>query len=651
MPNLAGLYLLRENVADVRGVLARMAQVLDVPSVGCVSRTAVGPRAGCVNLLRETAAPLTQPAHDRANRRWLMLDGEIYNVEELRRGLRRAGSHADGLDDAQLCLALYALEGERFVSRLNGQFNLVVYHSDDDSLLIANDRYGYRPLFVAESGGRFFFAVEMKAIIAALDQTPAVDGIGLLQIMRDGIAVGERTWLEPIRVLDPATLLRVTKDGRVQRRRYFQYRHREGGTTMSLPAFVEGFGIHLHRATERIMKGPGRIGISLSGGLDSRSVVLSIHPSHLPIPAYTFGYPESRDVVYAKQLAALLHLEHTHLTFDPGYLGRVMAPVVWRNEALFPFAASTSIYFHDHIGARMDTILNGHCGDAVSGSHLRPYMLWQRSRAKLIARLYAGRQLVADESLRRVFNPDFYRRHSAELFDAFRATFTAIDSDEIANVADAWDMENRQRRGTFHSPSVDRYRFEQRTPFLDNDLVDHLLTAPPRWRFEQQAYKKMIVYAFPQAHHVPWAYTGRPVSPSPAFELARAGWNFGRNRVGGLVAKLRADGRLVGQAFRDLATEIRDDQVVIRSIVDFTDAPWFPADVFDARGITQIVDTHRQRQQDQTHLLNCLATFAAACRMFLYERLGTNPLATMVPAQAPLAHRGMRDTGSPDVRT
>lgn len=618
MPNLAGIYLRRSDAADISTTLTRMAEVLDVPSLDYVTRSAVGQRAGCVNLLRPTAVS-TQPAHDGRTRRWLMLDGEIYNVEEVRRSLQRAGIPVDGVDDARLCLALYKLEGARFVERLTGQFNIVIYHADDDSLVIANDRYGYRPLFLAESTGRLLFAVEMKAIIATLDTSPHVDGTGLLQIVRDGIALGDRTWLDAIRVLDPGTVLRVTADGRVERRRYFRYRHREGGSSMSLPAFVEGFGHHLQRATERIMKGPGRVGISLSGGLDSRSVVLSIPASHLPIPAYTFGYPESRDVVYAKQLADLLHLPHTHLTFDGDYLGRVMAQVVWRNEGLFPFAASTSIYFHDRIGAQMDTILNGHCGDAVTGSHLRPYMLATHSREKLIRTLYGSRRLVADESLRALFNPTFYRRHSEELFDAFRATFSEIDNERIANVADAWDLENRQRRGTFHSPSVDRYRFEQRTPFLDNDLVDHLLSAPPRWRFEQRAYKKMIFNTFPTARAIPWAYTGRPISPSPGYELVRAGWNFARNRMNALAARFLSNDRLVGQAFRDLATELRGDAVVKKTILDFSASSSFPSEVLDRAGLTELVRRHWEAREDHTHLVTCMATLAVAYQLFVFQ--------------------------------
>jgi len=636
MPSLAGIYDLQKDSIETEATLAKMARVLDIPSIGYTVCTAVGRRAGCTNLLRPTANP-RQPARDEEDGLWLMLDGELYNADELRASLRERGVACDTGDDAGLCLALYRTEGEGFVRRLNGQFNLAIYSEPKRVLVIANDRYAYRPLFIAESGPRFLFANEMKAIIAVLDQTPRVDGVGLLQIVREGTALGDRTWLDPIRVLEPGTVLRITPAG-VERQRYFRFRYRDGGATVPAPAFVDEFAVRLRRAAERVMVGPARIGISLSGGLDSRSVLLSIPRPRLPITAYTFGYPESRDVMYARMLADLLGLHHFHLIFDPGYLGRVVSPVTWRNEALFPFVSATSIYFHRRIGAHMDVILNGHCGDALTGSHLRPYMMWTRSRARLIERMFQGRQVVSDEDLRLVFHPSFYNRYAPDLFDAMRATFADIENEEIPNIADAWDMENRQRRGTFHSPSVDRYRFEQRTPFLDNDLVGHLLGAPPRWRFQQVAYKRMIFSAFPHARHVPWAYTGRPLTPYPAVELARIAWNYGRNRASAALAHLNRNGNhLVGQAFRDLRSELRTDRSIAQRILDFADSAGFPGDVFDRAGIREVVRRHWEAGADCTHLVGTIATFAEAYRLFLFERPSTIP-----PEADPLVCGGQR---------
>jgi len=119
------------------------------------------------------------------------------------------------------------------------------------------------------------------------------------------------------------------------------------------------------------------------------------------------------------------------------------------------------------------------------------------------------------------------------------------------------------------------------------------------------------------------------LSPSPVVELARTTWNFARNRLDGLRARLRPSGQLVGQQFRDLRTEIREDLPLLDCIIGFTNAPSFPADIFDAAGIRDAVARHRDSGDDQSQLLSCLATFAMAHRLFLADR------PTAVPASIP----------------
>lgn len=621
MSSIAGVFAFRLQVTDVESAAARMAQALDIASVGYARLAASGARVGCVSLLRPLSGRPNKPARDEERKLWLILDGELYNAAELRRHLGNdARGCDDPLDDANLCLALFRNEGVSFVSKLNGQFNLALYSENDESLLLANDRYGYRPLFLSETANELLFASEMKAILAVLKETPEPDPIGLLQIIGQGSALGDRTWLSPIRVMPPGTMLHITPH-KIRRERYFRLRFRNGGPGMSARSFVEGFGVKLREAVDRLFRGPARVGISLSGGLDSRSVLLAIDPKYLPITAYTFGYPESRDVRYARLLAELVGIPHIHLEFAHGYLGEVLPRVVWRNEALFPFTSSTSPYFHDRISRHMDVILNGHCGDALTGSHIRPYMMVGRSRKKLIQRMYASREVVSKETLSLVFNRGFYNRHAGELFGAMRETFADIDEDDPPNVADAWDMENRQRRGTFHSPGVDRYLFEARTPFLDNELVDHLVTAPPRWRFQQRAYKQMIVNAFPHARRVPWAYTGRPLSSSFTVEMIQTVREFIRNRAIRTVGRLTNQGAgVTGQDFRNLGAELRGDASIRQTILNFAGSSDFPHEVFSAAGMREIVRRHFETAEDLAHMVGCLATFAIAYRLFIFDR-------------------------------
>jgi asparagine synthetase B (glutamine-hydrolysing) len=110
------------------------------------------------------------------------------------------------------------------------------------------------------------------------------------------------------------------------------------------------------------MKGSSRIGIFLSGGYDSRAVAASIRKHHLPIPAFTFGYEESRDVRFAGMLAAKLGLAHKALPSREAYLHRWCRPIVWRTEGLLPFSSTTSPRFHPQLKSQIDIFLTGFLG-------------------------------------------------------------------------------------------------------------------------------------------------------------------------------------------------------------------------------------------------------------------------------------------------
>ena len=89
-----------------------------------------------------------------------------------------------------------------------------------------------------------------------------------------------------------------------------------------------------------------------------------------------------------------------------------------------------------------------------------------------------------------------------------------------------WDNSVRQARYTFNSPAVDRYLFEQITPFVAADVVDWALRIPLRYLVAQRAYKHMIVRSFPEIAGVPWARTCRRIPTSFAADVARQGSGY-----------------------------------------------------------------------------------------------------------------------------
>ena len=474
----------------------------------------------------------------------------------------------------------------------------------------------------------------MKAIIAALDATPRVDEIGVFWLASSGFLFGDRTWLEPIRVADAAMLMTVSERG-VSSHRYFRPRFCARPPATSLDDFVDGFATALERAAARLTQGSERVGILLSGGLDSRSALLALSRGRQLSAAWTFGDAQSRDLHAAQQLAAIAGVPHMHLRYQPGYLNRVLAPIVWRTEGLVPFAATqyTSLHFHSELGARSDVLVFGHCGDTLTGRNFRPNLFLARSKRQFIEQMSHHIQACPTEMLARIFNPRFYQHAASAALDALPDTVADIDQEHLSDVAGVWGLEHHQRRSAFHSAALDRYRFEVRTPFLDNDLVDHLLQAPPQWRFQQFAYKRMIVTAFPEAAHVPWAYTGHPIRSTQAGDLIDAGWNFARERVRrGWARATSADALGSGADFRNLAMDLRAATDVATVIRNFVVSPYFPSDVFDRPGIEEIVHRHWERRENHAHLVTILATFATAWRFFVAERPTAMPAAAQPPA-------------------
>jgi asparagine synthetase B (glutamine-hydrolysing) len=504
-------------------------------------------------------------------------------------------------------------------------------------------------LFFAQDGGRFVFASEVKGVIAGRKLRSRAGGFGLLQLLVAAAAVGRSTWVEGIEVIEPGTVVRLDRRG-VHRRRYWRMHFEEGSARLSDRGYAEIFHELLCRATGRAMKLHDRwpIAITLSGGLDSRAVALSIPKEHLPIDAITYGSEDAPDVRYARQLAEVIGLNHHFIEgLWPGYVKECEAVyqrhlgepvtcsyysaqlerVVWRAEALSMFDALSSMIWHPLYQKYMRFMLNGAAGDALTGSHIAPYLMLDPPRSEIVRRHFEAFFFQDRDLVRRVTSPAFYARYEAELADRFAATFAEIDADEPAAVASVWDMENRQRRGAFQSFTIERYFCVCRTPFVDYELVDHLTSIPARGRFQQRVYKRMIVEGFPQAAHVPWAYTEGRITTSPTFEFAREAFNYARAKLVELLPQSK--NKPPRWEFRDNAKMMREDPRLAQVVLAFTRSEWFPSDVLDAEGIRSFVDEFRQKGGVRPGIMfSHLLGLAKATELFLApDRIRVPPLA------------------------
>lgn len=623
MPNLVGIWNPDSSIESVERTLTDQLGRVRIPQIAYAEYRALFPGFGMAlqdhGLLENGPQPVFSDDGETA----LLLDGEVNNATELQKQFS-SELPPRALTPPELCLRLILRHGHEIAQLFNGFFCLVVYERTARRVSIISDRYGARSLFYVRRNNCLLFATELKALAAADLSPRKIDELGVFELFCYGTHFKDRTWMDGYLRLPPASVLTVDP-AQFGIRRYWTYRYDEGAPTLDQQTYATVFGILLDRAVERCMGGTKRVGMFLSGGYDSRSVAAALRRHRRPLPAFTFGLPESRDVRFAAMLSDRLGLEHHVLNRQGAYLFQNCRAIVWRTEGMMTFANATSIQWHSELKQKMDIILTGFLGE-FSGSHTWPALLLARSRRAAIGAIFnrfiAPKLGVAE----RIFQPAFFARALAAARENFYKSFELIEDDHPLNVADSWNVLHLQPRGTFHAPAVDRHRLEMRAPHTDNDLVDFLLKIPPYARIEQRVYKKMMAYSFPDIRDVPCTNSARPVNPNFVREYAWMAGEYVARKAYAVLQKPFTRQSALGREFRDLGQDFRAEPELIKQILQpLLGAGILPESVFRREGIERLVDEHYSGKASHEHTIGLLISLGLAMKCFLHDDLSDVP--------------------------
>lgn len=212
-----------------------------------------------------------QPAPDRDGRRWVVLDGHIFNAADVADELRGLGRAPASSAETQVLLAALEEWGDEALHRLNGEFAFAVWDRQRRELLCVRDRFGAKPFYYTVAGGRFRFAVEIKALLLDPDVPRLPNDTRVLDFLCHGRMdhTGD-TLFEGIRQLRPGTLLHVSPTAAALAPRLW-YR--------PVPAYLGGRApadAVRERLTEAVrlrLPAAAPLGMALSGGIDSSSVM------------------------------------------------------------------------------------------------------------------------------------------------------------------------------------------------------------------------------------------------------------------------------------------------------------------------------------------------------------------------------------------
>ncbi|TDB81697.1 N-acetylglutaminylglutamine amidotransferase [Micromonospora sp. KC721] len=206
----------------------------------------------------------------------LVFNGCVYNYPELREELLAAGHTFRSTSDTEVILVAYAQWGEAFVDHLVGMFAIGLVDRRRRRLVLARDRLGIKPLYLAETPGRLRFASTLPALLRGGDVDTGIDPVALHHYLSwHSIVPAPRTVLRGVRKLPPATLRVIDEDGRSRERVYWQpeYARQPAHTGMDARDWQAAVGGALRTAVRRRLVADVPVGVLLSGGLDSSLIV------------------------------------------------------------------------------------------------------------------------------------------------------------------------------------------------------------------------------------------------------------------------------------------------------------------------------------------------------------------------------------------
>ncbi|MFI8981211.1 N-acetylglutaminylglutamine amidotransferase [Ectopseudomonas khazarica] len=206
----------------------------------------------------------------------MVFNGAIYNYPELRAELEALGYRFFSGGDTEVLLKGYHAWGENLLPKLNGMFAFAVWERDTQSLFIARDRLGVKPLYLSRTGQRLRFASSLPALLQGGDIAKTLDAVALNHYLNfHAVVPAPRTILAGVEKLPPATWMRVDADGKVEQQSWWslQFGPRGDEAGYGLEEWREQTLETMRQAVEIRQRAAVDVGVLLSGGVDSSMLV------------------------------------------------------------------------------------------------------------------------------------------------------------------------------------------------------------------------------------------------------------------------------------------------------------------------------------------------------------------------------------------
>lgn len=318
-----------------------------------------------------------QPMSNEDQSMWIVFNGEIFNYVELGPVLARQGHRLATDCDTEIIVHLYEEVGPACVNYLNGQFAFAIWDERANSLFIARDRLGIRPLYYTIQDGAFIFASEIKALLNSGRVRAEIDPVALDQTFTYWSPLAPRTIFKDIYTLPPGHWMLVKPDSDIHIERYWRADFSNQQTAAAAPPIDEAarqLRDLLIDATQIRLRADVPVGAYLSGGLDSSAITALIHNytgNKLETFSIAFSDEAYDESSFQHQMANHLGTNHHLITCTHEDVGRVFPDVIWHTETPIMRTSPAPLYLLSRLvnQHQFKVVLTGEGADEFLGGY------------------------------------------------------------------------------------------------------------------------------------------------------------------------------------------------------------------------------------------------------------------------------------------
>ncbi len=442
----------------------------------------------------DLSAHAHQPMVDATLQLTLVFNGTIYNYRELRSELLSRGYQFFSEGDSEVILKAYHAWGQQCVTRFKGMFAFAIWDQRSGQLFLARDRFGIKPLYLAQDGHRLRFGSSLPALLAGGGVDTTIDPVALHHhFTLHTVVPAPRTVLTGVRKLPPASTMTINPDGGVEQQLYWTLDATRPTATMSESQWLDATREHLKASVERrLLAADVPVGVLLSGGLDS-SLLVGLLADHVPdLRTFSIGFEDlgggaekADEFEFSDQVAA--HFKTRHHKFaipNSEVLTRLPEAVAQMTEPMVSHDVIAFYLLSEKVSKDVKVVMSGQGADEVFGGYF-----W-----------YPRMDASAGTPLER-FSQHYFDRDHAEYLQMIAPTFQVGDvtSELVAAELDkpqadefldqVWRFDATTLIVDDPVKRVDNmpmaWGLEVRTPFLDHELVQLAAKMPPELKLRE----------------------------------------------------------------------------------------------------------------------------------------------------------------------